>query len=168
MAVDTVDTGPARVRRRMREAMETHDHAAVVSLLAPDVVLRSPIIGTAFEGREAVGALLGAVLEEFKGSDYTGDGEVGDRQVLHFSARVRGLDIDGVDAMRVNDDGLVEHIQVYIRPMVGLAAVAAALGPHLARGPVQRMLVSALTVPLVGLLKLAEPLIPRLVWLRRG
>jgi hypothetical protein len=86
--------------------------------------------------------------------------------VLAFRARVRGIEVDAVDLLRVDDRGLVTEIVVHIRPMAGLAAVAAALGPHLARGPVQRALVAAFTVPLVHLLRLADPLIPRLIRMR--
>jgi SnoaL-like domain len=163
-----VDTGPAAIRTRMREAMESHDHAAVVALLAPDVVLRSPIIGTPFEGREAVGRLLGAVIAEFGDSVYTGEGEVGDRQVLHASARVRGLDIDIVDSMHVNDDGLVDHIKVYIRPIAGLAAVAAALGPHLAKSRVHGLLITAAAIPFALLTRLMQTVSPRLIRVRSG
>jgi hypothetical protein len=147
--------------------MESGDHATVVSLLAPDVVLRSPIIRTHFEGREAVAALLGAVIDQFQDSVYTGEGEIGELQVLNFTAHVRGLEINGMDAMRLNADGLVEHITVYIRPMVGLAAVMAVLGPPLARGPVRARVAKLLALPLVALLRAAERIVPRLVWLRR-
>jgi len=47
--------------------------------------------------------------------------------------------------------------------MAGLAAVAAALGPHLARGRVQSVLIRLLAAPLAALLRLTEPLIPRLI-----
>lgn len=161
-----VDTGPAAVRSRMRAAMETHDHATVVSLLAPDVVLRSPIIGTPFEGREAVARLLGAVIAEFGNSVYTGEGEVGDRQVLHASARVRGIDIDIVDSMNVNDHDLVDHIQVYIRPIAGLAAVAAALGPHLAKSRLHALLIAAAATPFALLARLMQAVSPKLIRVR--
>ena len=166
MAVGALDTSPARVRSRMREAMEAHDHATVVALLAPDVVLRSPIIATPFEGREAVGRLLGAVIAEFGGTVYTGEGEVGDRQVLHASARVGAIDIDIVDSMHVGDDGLVDHIRVYIRPIAGLAAVAAALGPHLARSPLHRILIAAAAVPFALLTRVMQAVSPRLIRVR--
>jgi hypothetical protein len=168
MAVDIVDTSPARVRTRMREAMESRDHASVVSLLAPDVVLRSPIIATPFEGREAVGGLLGAVIAEFDDTVYTGEGEVGDRQELHASARVRGIDIDVVDSMHVNGDGLVDHIRVYIRPIAGLAAVAAAFGPRLARSPLHRILIVAASVPFALLTRLMQVVSPHLIRVRSG
>ena len=37
---------------RLRAAMEASDHAALMETLAEDVVLRSPIVDVAFEGRE--------------------------------------------------------------------------------------------------------------------
>ena len=89
-------------------------------------------------------------------------------QILAFSARVRGRDIDAVDLLRVNDEGLITEFVVHIRPMLGLAAVAAALGPRIARGPVARVLVRLFAAPLVVLLSAAEPLIPRLIRTRSG
>ena len=157
---------PAATRRELRAAMERRDLAAVVALFAPDIVLRSPIIGRpSFEGREAVANLIAAVVATFDDYEYTleGEGEGDGVQVLAFRARVRGREIDAVDLFRMDDAGLVTEIVVHIRPMAGLAAVAAALGPHLARGPLQRVLVTAFTVPLAFVLGVVEPLIPRLV-----
>ena len=161
-----MDASPAAARRRVREAMERGDHAAVVAQFAPDVVLHSPIIPRHFEGRAAVADLMGAVMETFEGLEYTAEGEVDGLQVLGFDARVRGRDVQAIDAMRMNGEGLVSEITVYIRPMAGLAAVAAALGPRIARGPVQRVVVSLFAVPLAALLRVVQPLIPRLVRLR--
>ena len=52
---------------------------------------------------------------------------------------------------------------MHIRPMAGLAAVAATLGPRIARGPVSRILVRLFAAPLAVLLGVVEPLIPRLI-----
>jgi SnoaL-like protein len=163
VAVATPDTA-ADTRRRLRAAVERGDHAAAVSLFADDIVLNSPIIGSArFEGREAVGNLMGAVIETFDDLHYTAEGEAGELQVLAFRARVRGRDIETVDLIRVNDAGLITEFTVLIRPMAGLAAVAVALGPHIGRGPVRSFLARALAAPLALLLRIAEPLIPRLI-----
>jgi hypothetical protein len=154
---------PAETRRRLRAALEASDHAAVVAVFAPDVVLNSPIIGTQFEGRHAVADLMAAVIATFRDIRYTAEGEAEGVQFLNFTARVRGRHVEAVDVIRVDDRGLIGDITVLIRPMASLAAVAAALGPHLARGRVTSVLVRLFTVPLAALLAAAEPLIPRLI-----
>jgi hypothetical protein len=147
--------------------MNRRDLPAVVATFAPDVELHSPILGRApFEGRRAVGDLLGAVMTSFDDYTHTVETGSGDVQVLAYHARVRGREIDVVDLFRMNEAGLVTDITVHIRPMAGLASVAAALGPRLARGPVQRVLIATLAAPLAFLLGLAEPLVARLVRLR--
>jgi SnoaL-like domain len=158
---------PVATRQRLRAAFERQDHAAAVATLAPDVVLHSPILRRPpFEGREAVADLMAAVMATFEDLRYTVEGDSGEVQTLAFRARVRGRDIDAVDLLRFDQTGLIREITVHIRPMAGLAAVAAALGPHLARGPLQRVLVAAFAVPLAFLLKLTEPLVPRLIRMR--
>jgi hypothetical protein len=155
---------PVATRQRIRDAFERHDQAAAVATLAPEVVLHSPILGRpAFEGRGAVGDLLAAVMATFDDLTYTVEGDSGSIQTLAFRARVRGRDIEAVDLFRIDDAGLITEITVHIRPMAGLAAVAAALGPHVARGPVQRVLIAAFAVPLASLLHLIEPLSSRLI-----
>jgi hypothetical protein len=163
MAVATHDTA-AETRRRLRAAVERGDTDAAVSLFAEDIVLHSPVIGSApFEGRRAVGDLMAAVITTFEGIHYTAEGEADDLQVLSFRARVRGRDIEAVDLMKVNHEGLITEFTVLIRPMAGLAAVAVALGPHIARGPIQSLLARMFAGPLAVLLRIVEPLIPRLI-----
>jgi hypothetical protein len=158
---------PVATRRRIRDGMERRHLESVVTTFAPDVVLHSPIIlGRSFEGRTAVALVIAAVMETFEALEYTVEADAGDVQVLAFRARVRGVDIDGVDLLRVDDRGLVNEITVHIRPLPGLAAVAAELGPPLARGQVQRMFVIAFAVPLFYMLRFADRLIPRLARMR--
>jgi hypothetical protein len=155
---------PAATRERIRDAMQRRDLPAVMATFAPEVVLHSPIIGgSAFEGPKAVGDLLGAVMAGFEDYTYTAEAGNDDVQMLAFHARVRGREIDVVDLFRMDDAGQVTDITVHIRPMAGLAWVAVALGPHLARGPVQRVLIAAFAAPLALLLSAVEPLIPRLI-----
>lgn len=158
---------PVVTRDRIRQAMEQRDLDAVVATFAPDVVLHSPIVaGHPFEGREAVTRLIAAVMDRFAGYEYTVEAGDGDVQVLAFRASVRGIDIEAVDLFKIDDAGLVTEITVHIRPLPGLAAVAAELGPPLARGPVQRVLLVGFALPLLYVLRTANRLIPRLARLR--
>jgi hypothetical protein len=152
---------PAETRQRFRAAMERNDHAAVVALMAPDIVLNSPIIRTQFQGRDAIGNLMAAVLASFEDLRYTAEMGDGELQMLAFRSRVRGREIDTVDLMRIGADGLVTEITVHIRPIVGLASVAAALGPRVARGRLAAFLLRLLAAPLPALLAPIEPVVRR-------
>ncbi len=148
-------------------AWETRDLDTWIGALSEDVVLHSPILSRPpFEGRDAVARLIAGVLAEFHDIRYTAEGEAGDVQFLSFRARVRRRDIEAVDLVRVDDDGLIAEITVVIRPMAGLAAVAAALAPHLARNRATAVLARLLSAPLALLLAAAEPVIPRLIRMR--
>lgn len=157
-----------QARRRLRAAMEARDLEEVRALLAPGVVLYSPIIPRRFEGRQAVGDLIAAILDSFGDFHYTAEMAGAESQMLAFRAVVRGRAIDGVDLLRVDADGQIEEIVVFIRPMSGLAAVAAALGPRLARrrGRPHALLMRLLGPPLPLLLGVLNVLAPRLIPLR--
>ena len=120
-------------RQRMRAAMEAHDHAALVSLLAPDVVLHSPIISTAFEGREAVSDLYAAIIERFRDYRYTRELEGDGEQLLEMEGTLRGRRLQGMIALRVDDEGLIDDITILIRPLAGVIAFLVELGPPIAR-----------------------------------
>ena len=68
--------------------------------------------------------------------------------------------------MRVDDSGLIADFTVVIRPIAGLAAVAQALAPYVARSRLTALLLRVLAAPLVVVLNLSERLIPRLIRMR--
>jgi hypothetical protein len=156
--------------QRLRAAMEARDHAAVVSLLAPGVVLNSPIIGrAAFEGRQAASELYSAIIEGFADFRYTremtGDGE----QLLAFEGTLRGTRLEGVDIIRVDEDGLIAEMTVMIRPLAGVIAFLVEIGPLVARRQSRwRSLVLRLVGPPLPLVAaLVEWLSPRVVKMRQ-
>jgi hypothetical protein len=51
--------------------------------------------------------------------------------VLRFTAVVDGLDVEGIDLIRWDDDGQIEDFTVMIRPAKALEAVIAAMGRQL-------------------------------------
>jgi hypothetical protein len=99
----------------------------VADVLAEDVVFRSPAVFKAYEGREAVLGLLtlvGQVFEDFEYLDELhGDGS----EALIFKARVGDREINGLDYVHLDDEGLVSELWVMIRPLSGLLALAEAM-----------------------------------------
>jgi SnoaL-like protein len=115
-----------------RVAVEAKDLEAAKATLREDVVLHSPILFRGFEGREIVMGVLthvAATLEDFR---YT-DELAGERTVvLRFKARVGDRELEGIDFLELDEQGLVGELTVFMRPLSALTAfneqMAARLG----------------------------------------
>jgi hypothetical protein len=116
---------------KFRSAVERADHAGMVAALAPDVVFNSPVKHQPFEGREAVAVLFGALLETFEDFRYTDEVATDGLAMLVFRARVGDRELEGVDILRFDDDGLVSEFTVMVRPLTGAIALAEAVGERL-------------------------------------
>jgi hypothetical protein len=116
---------------KFRTAVESADHAAMVEALAPDVVFNSPVKHRPFEGREAVAVLFGALLETFEDFHYTNELEEDGLAALVFRARVGDREVEGIDILRFDDEGLIAEFTVMVRPLTGAMALAEAVGEKL-------------------------------------
>ncbi|WP_037044547.1 nuclear transport factor 2 family protein [Pseudonocardia halophobica] len=98
-----------------RAAVERGDADAATDLFTADAVFHSPIVHRPYEGREALRAILRAVVQVFEDFRYTDEfaGEGG--HVLVFRARVGDRELEGVDILREGPDGLAE-LTVMVRP----------------------------------------------------
>lgn len=115
---------------RFREAVLAGDLETVESLLAEDVVFRSPAVFKPYEGRAATMVILRSVMrvvDEFRYTrSFTEDG--GDGHVLVFEGTVDGKQVEGADFLRIGASGLIEDFRVMIRPLSGLNLVVARMG----------------------------------------
>jgi hypothetical protein len=110
-----------------RRAAEAKDFSAIDELFAEDVVFRSPVVFKPYEGREPVAMLLGAVSQVFEDFRYTDQVETGDSAALAFSARVGDRELDGIDFLHFGADGRINRMEVFVRPMSGVNALAEAM-----------------------------------------
>jgi hypothetical protein len=117
---------------RFRAAAESKDFSAIDELFTEDVTFRSPVVFKPYEGRQAVAMLLGAVVQVFEDFRYTDQLETGDAAALAFSARIGDRELDGIDFLHFNDEGRVDRMAVYVRPMSGVHALAEAMQRKLA------------------------------------
>jgi len=115
-----------------RLAAEAKDLEAAKASLREDVVLHSPILFRGFEGRDVVIQVLThviATLEDFRYTD-----ELADEQtvVLRFKARVGDRELEGIDFLELDEQGLVRELTVFMRPLSAVTAfneqMAARLG----------------------------------------
>ena len=116
---------------RFRAAAENKDFSAIDELFSEQVSFRSPVVFAPYEGREAVGMLLGAVAEVFEDFRYTDQVETGDTAVLVFEARIGDRELNGVDILHFGDDDRIERMMVMVRPMSGMNALAGAMQARL-------------------------------------
>jgi hypothetical protein len=113
-----------------RAAVEAGDLEAALATLAPGVIFHSPAVFHPYTGRDTVGALLRLVFETFEDFRYTDELQGADAtHALIFRARVGEREVEGLDLLRGDVDGLIEDFTVMIRPLSGLVALAQALGP---------------------------------------
>jgi hypothetical protein len=132
----------------LKKAAATHDVELALNALADDVVLRSPLTDRFTFDKNTIRPLFETVYEKFVGLTYT---EISDR-VLVGRATVNGQPIEETLLLTVNEDNKISEITLFIRPLTGLTAVMAALGPTLARKNGRRTagLLKVLTAPLVA------------------
>ncbi|WP_214371237.1 nuclear transport factor 2 family protein [Pseudonocardia sp. H11422] len=108
----TSDPSPAAA---FRQAVETGDADAAVALFRDDVVFNSPIVHKPYEGRDALRAILGAVVRVFTDFRYEAEFDGTDGHVLAFRARVGDRELEGVDILR-SEDGELTELTVMVRP----------------------------------------------------
>ena len=123
------------------EAMGRRDVEGTNAHLADDVVIRSPIAPTPFQGKEQVTGVLKALLSTVDA--FEPKLLLRDRSdfVAVFTIRLDDHVIDGMDHMHLNDAGLVDSMTVAWRPLLAVVAVQQKLAPKL--GGKAMMLIAA-------------------------
>jgi hypothetical protein len=119
-------------REAIEKAVDTHRLDDIVDAFAEDAVLHSPVQFKPFEGRVDIAQLLQILVEVFEDFRYTDQLESEDGALaLIFRARIGDRDVEGLDLLRFNDDGLVQDVTVMVRPLSAVQALLAAVGPRL-------------------------------------
>src|SRR3546814_2246905 len=101
------------------------DPRGLRDLLAEDAVFHSPVVHTPQEGCDKVFAYLHAASHLLGGDDFRYLREIvyGDQAVLEFQSSLDGLQINGVDIIRWNDEGKINDFKVMVRPLKAVKKV---------------------------------------------
>jgi SnoaL-like domain len=123
------------LRERMtipfRTAVEAGDLDAAIATLAPDVVLHSPVTFHPFRGKESVGALFSILFSTFQDFRYVAEFEGEEGTVLRFRTRVGDREVEGIDMIHTNADGLIDDFTVMVRPLSAVLALRDSIGAQL-------------------------------------
>lgn len=118
-----------------RRAAETKDLELMRETLREDVVLHSPILFRGFEGRDVVLVVLGHVIEVLEEFRYAAEAREGDTVFLHFKAMVGDKELEGIDLLKLDDEGRVADLTVFMRPLSALTRFNERMGERLAAQP---------------------------------
>jgi hypothetical protein len=116
-----------------RSAIEARDLDAAVALLREDVIFRSPVVFTPYQGREALRRILEAVIMVFEDFRYVREIGAADARdhALVFEARVGDKQLEGCDFIQVDDDGAISELTVMVRPLSAALTLADAMKAQL-------------------------------------
>ena len=118
------------------EAARTKDIGRMVSVLATDAELVSPLSGRmVFRGRDDLRVLLGAVygrLSDLVWLEVIGEGPI---RVAVSDARIAGVTISDAMVLELDDAGMIARIRPHLRPWLAITLFALLLGPKIARHP---------------------------------
>jgi hypothetical protein len=124
----------AAAHDRFRKAVENADLEGMLATLSDDAVLHSPVSFKPFEGKAAVRTLFGILLEVFEDFRYTDELSAEDGTcALVFRCRVGDRDVQGLDLMRLDENGLIDDFTVMVRPRSSVEALMQAVGSRLAK-----------------------------------
>lgn len=150
----------------LRVAMDARNHSAVVQAFAPDAVLRSPFTDNlAFEGHPQLDPLVAVILEVLEDLHYTDELRGDGRAVLVGHARVDGMCIQFCDHLKLRDDGLVQEMTVFFRPLPATTAAMRRFGELLGQrhSRVRGRAVAAMATPLALISRIGDRLGVRLL-----
>ncbi|WDE07346.1 nuclear transport factor 2 family protein [Thalassomonas viridans] len=109
--------------QQWHDVVKHQDMALLNDILADEVEFHSPTVWKPKEGKQITAYILKTVMGIFQDFTYRRQFISGNSVVLEFSAMVAGKNIKGIDMIRWNEQGKIEHFEVMLRPLNGLQAM---------------------------------------------
>jgi hypothetical protein len=113
------------------EAVAAEDIAAIAATLADSAEISSPAYWAPKGPKPYVVGVLTGVMGAFEDFRYDGEWVDGSEIILEFSAHIGDTKLRGIDRISLDDNGQLRHIEVMVRPINGLMALAEKVRDHL-------------------------------------
>ncbi|WPO38953.1 nuclear transport factor 2 family protein [Tardiphaga sp. 42S5] len=105
------------------QAMQRKDLDAMLSHMADDIVLKTPLAAEPFKGKAAIRPVVTALLGVVDSFDFREVPQGPEHVSAFFGITVGTEQLDGVDYWRLNDAGLIQEMTVLWRPLPAALAV---------------------------------------------
>ncbi|NED95127.1 nuclear transport factor 2 family protein [Phytoactinopolyspora alkaliphila] len=153
---DRVDTTVAA----WQAATENGDADAAAVCLADDAVFISPLTARfQFRGRVQIHEMLTSAFEVISGVRVHTVVGSEDTRAVFFTGTSGSVEFEEAQLLRFGEDGLITEITLFGRPLPGVTAVMAGIGPRMVRRQGRRRLavvVGAAVRPLAAMTRLGE------------
>jgi SnoaL-like domain len=109
------------------------DPEAIKAVLHENAVFESPVVHTPQRGKAITAKYLASAGHVF-GNDsfaYVGEWHAPNSAILEFTAEIDGIAINGIDMITCDDDGLITHFKVMVRPLKAVNMLHAKMGEML-------------------------------------
>lgn len=115
--------------------LQDHSAGGLSTILADEVVFKSPVVHTPQVGKQITMAYLLAAGQTLNNDSfrYTRAFDCETRAVLEFETMMDGVLVNGVDMMEWNATGEITDFKVMVRPLKAIQTVHAAMGAMLAK-----------------------------------
>ena len=125
-----VDTRTRAFLENWYAAVAAEDIAAIADTLADDAEIASPAYWAPKGPKAYVVGVLTGVMGAFEDFRYEGEWIEGSEIILEFSARIGETKLRGIDRISLDAAGRLRHIEVMVRPINGLMALAEKVRNH--------------------------------------
>ena len=124
----------AKGLKRWHEVIEGgSEPAALTNVMREDAVFHSPVVHTPQKGRPIVVAYLTAAGQTLGNDNFQYLREVvdGNTAVLEFQTEMDGIQVNGIDMITFDDEGLITDFKVMVRPLKAVNKVWEMMGAQL-------------------------------------
>ena len=124
----------AKGLKRWHEVIEGgSEPAALRNIMREDAVFHSPVVHTPQKGRPIVVAYLTAAGQTLGNESFQYLREVvdGNTAVLEFQTEMDGIQVNGIDMITFDDEGLITDFKVMVRPLKAVNKVWEMMGAQL-------------------------------------
>ena len=110
---------------KWHEVVTTQNQDLLKSILAENVTFYSPVVFTAQKGKSLTLLYLMAAAKVFNNKSFSYTKEIinENHATLEFELNINGIEINGIDLITWNEEGMIIEFKVFIRPLQGVNVI---------------------------------------------
>ncbi len=104
------------------QLVKTSNPVLLQDLLAEDCIFHSPVVHAPQSGKAITQMYLSAAIKLFSEYEFRYIKQIVDNNsaALEFEVEIEDIQINGVDIISWNDEGLITEFKVFVRPLKGI------------------------------------------------